>query len=178
MQLVELTHGEACCRRCVPAVSFHLLPHSPYRPVLERERNTQVDRCLGRSQGSLELGHSSGAVFWLPYREFQKYYYGTFPDNKSPSSSQQAASGITSRDACTPTPPTGMHPQFPSLKLSTATVINFFDVVADPRITDQAHGRCGSFAAELMCTIAPGGATCGRLRKLIQADQKGSPLRI
>jgi len=29
-------------------------------------------------QGSLELGHSSGAVFWLPYREFQKYYYGTF----------------------------------------------------------------------------------------------------
>jgi len=36
------------CRRCVPAVSFHLLPHSPYRPVLERERNTQVDRCLGR----------------------------------------------------------------------------------------------------------------------------------
>jgi hypothetical protein len=108
-------------------------------------------------QGSLELGHSSGAVFWLPYREFQKYYYGTFVDNKSPSSSQQAASGITSRDACTPTPPTGMHPQFPSLKLSTATVINFFDVVADPRITDQAHGRCGSFAAELMCTIAPGG---------------------
>jgi hypothetical protein len=71
-----------------------------------------------------------------------------------------------------------MHPQFPSLKLSTATVINFFDVVADPRITDQAHGRCGSFAAELICTIAPGGATCGRLRKLIQADQKGSPLRI
>ena len=50
-------------------------------------------------QGSLELGHSSGAVFWLPYREFQKYYYGTFVDNKSPSSSQQAASGITSRDA-------------------------------------------------------------------------------
>ena len=45
---VEPTHGEACCRRCVPAVSFHLLPHSPYRPVLERERNTQVDRCLGR----------------------------------------------------------------------------------------------------------------------------------
>jgi hypothetical protein len=39
---------EACCRRCVPAVSFHLLPHSPYRPVLERERNAQVDRCLGR----------------------------------------------------------------------------------------------------------------------------------
>ena len=45
---VEPTHGEACCRRCVPAVSFHLVPHSPYRPVLERERNTQVDRCLGR----------------------------------------------------------------------------------------------------------------------------------
>jgi len=42
------SNGEACCRRCVPAVSFHLLPHSPYRPVLERERNTQVDRCLGR----------------------------------------------------------------------------------------------------------------------------------
>jgi hypothetical protein len=41
-------------------------------------------------QGSLELGHSSGAVFWLPYREFQKYCYGTFVDNKSPSSSQQA----------------------------------------------------------------------------------------
>ena len=173
---VEPTRREACCRRCVPAVSFHLVPHSPYRPVLEEYTGRQM---FGPDcQGSLELGHSSGAVFWLPYREFQKYYYGTFPDNKSPSSSQQAASGITSRDACTPTPPTGMHPQFPSLKLSTATVINFFDVVADPRITDQAHGRCGSFAAELMCTIAPGGATCGRLRKLIHADQKGSPLRI
>ena len=45
---VEPTRREACCRRCVPAVSFHLVPHSPYRPVLERERNTQVDRRLGR----------------------------------------------------------------------------------------------------------------------------------
>ena len=45
---VEPTRREACCRRCVPAVSFHLVPHSPYRPVLERERNTQVYRCLGR----------------------------------------------------------------------------------------------------------------------------------
>ena len=149
-----------------------------YRAKAPKGRAFQVHECGPDGKGSLELDDSSGAVFWLPYREFQKYYYGTFPDNKSPSSSQQAASGIASRDACTPTPPTGMHPQFPSLKLSTATVINFFDVVADPRITDQAHGRCGSFAAELMCTIAPGGATCGRLRKLIQADQKGSPLRI
>jgi hypothetical protein len=114
-------------------------------------------------QGSLELGHSSGAVFWLPYREFQKYYYGTFPDNKSPSSSQQAASGITSRDACKPTPPTGMHPQFPSLKLSTATVINFFEVVADTRITDQAHGRCGSFTADV-----------GRAHYARQAHQRAS----
>ena len=161
--------------RCILSFS------SPFAvPARPRERTEYTGRqTFGPDcQGSLELGHSSGAVFWLPYREFQKYYYGTFVDNKSPSSSQQAASGITSRDACTPTPPTGMHPQFPSLKLSTATVINFFDVVADPRITDQAHGRCGSFAAELMCTIAPGGATCGRLRKLIHADQKGSPLRI
>jgi hypothetical protein len=69
-------------------------------------------------------------------------------------------------------------PSVPKLEAFYSEVINFFDVVADPRITDQAHGRCGSFAAELMCTIAPGGATCGRLRKLIQADQKGSPLRI
>ncbi len=148
---------------------------SPYRPVRKRERNAQVDRCLG--QGSLELGDSSGAVFLLPYRDFQKYYYGTFPQ-VSVFSSQQAASGITRRNACTPTPPNGMHPQFPSLKLAKATGINFFDVVADTRITDQAHGRCGSFTAELMCTIAPGGATCGPLRKAIHADQKGSPLRI
>ena len=66
-------------------------------------------------KGSLELGDSSGAAFWLPYREFQKYHYLTFPDKKSPSSSQQAASGITSPDACTPSPPAGMHPQFPNL---------------------------------------------------------------
>ena len=178
MHLVEDITARLAAAGAFPLYPFIYFPFAvPARP---RERT----ECTGRQmfgpdcQGSLELGHSSGAVFWLPYREFQKYCYGTFPDNKSPSSSQQAASGITSRDACTPTPPTGMHPQFPSLKLSTATVINFFDVVADPRITDQAHGRCGSFAAELMCTIAPGGATCGRLRKLIQADQKGSPLRI
>lgn len=177
------TRGADTRRSLLPPVRSRCILSftSPFAvPARPRERT----ECTGRQmfgpdcQGSLELGHSSGAVFWLPYREFQKYYYGTFVDNKSPSSSQQAASGITSRDACTPTPPTGMHPQFPSLKLSTATVINFFDVVADPRITDQAHGRCGSFAAELMCTIAPGGATCGRLRKLIQADQKRSPLRI
>ncbi len=37
-------------------------------------------------KGSLELGDSSGAVFWLPYKAFQKYYYLTFPDKKSPSS--------------------------------------------------------------------------------------------
>ena len=162
MQLVEQTHGEACCRRCVPAVSFHLLPHSPYRPVLERERNAQVDRCLGRIARAASSWVTQ-AAFWLPYREFQKYYYGTFPDNKSPSSSQQAASGITSRDACKPTPPTGMHPQFPSLKLSTATVINFFEVVADTRITDQAHGRCGSFTADV-----------GRAHYARQAHQRAS----
>ena len=71
MQLVEPTHGEACCRRCVPAVSFHLLPHSPYRPVLERERNAQVDRCLGRiaraaSAGSLKRRGVLAAVQRVP----------------------------------------------------------------------------------------------------------------
>lgn len=139
---------------------------SPFAvPARPRERTEYTGRQMfgPDCQGSLELGHSSGAVFWLPYREFQKYYYGTFVDNKSPSSSQQAASGITSRDACTPTPPTGMHPQFPSLKLSTATVINFFDVVADPRITDQAHGRCGSFTADV-----------GRAHYARQAHQRAS----
>jgi hypothetical protein len=62
-----------------------------------------------------------------------------------------------------PTPPTGMHPQFPSLKLSTATVINFFEVVADTRITDQAHGRCGSFTADV-----------GRAHYARQAHQRAS----
>ena len=150
------------------AGAFPLYPFI-YFPFAVPARPRERTECTGRQmfgpdcQGSLELGHSSGAVFWLPYREFQKYYYGTFVDNKSPSSSQQAASGITSRDACTPTPPTGMHPQFPSLKLSTATVINFFEVVADTRITDQAHGRCGSFTADV-----------GRAHYARQAHQRAS----
>ena len=162
------TRGADTRRSLLPPVRSRCILSftSPFAvPARPRERT----ECTGRQmfgpdcQGSLELGHSSGAVFWLPYREFQKYYYGTFPDNKSPSSSQQAASGITSRDACKPTPPTGMHPQFPSLKLSTATVINFFEVVADTRITDQAHGRCGSFTADV-----------GRAHYARQAHQRAS----
>jgi len=146
-----------------------------YRATAPKGRAFQLHEFGPDGKGSLELGDSSGAAFWLPYREFQKYYYLTFPDKKSPSSSQQAASGITSPDACTPSPPAGMHPQFPNLKVSTATVFTFFDVVADTRITDETHARCGSFMAEFMCTIVPagGGAACGRLRKVIHADQKG-----
>ena len=85
-----------------------------YRATAPKGRAFQLHEFGPDGKGSLELGDSSGAAFWLPYREFQKYYYLTFPDKKSPSSSQQAASGITSPDACTPSPPAGMHPQFPA----------------------------------------------------------------
>ena len=70
-----------------------------YRAKAPKGRAFQVHECGPDGKGSLELGDSSGAAFWLPYREFLKYYYLTFPDKKSPSSSLQAASGITSPDA-------------------------------------------------------------------------------
>jgi hypothetical protein len=164
MQLVEPTHGEACCRRCVPAVSFHLLPHSPYRPVLERERNAQVDRCLGRIARAASSWVTQAARCFGCRTESSRSTT-TEPSQTTSLRLLRSRRLVVSQVAMLekPTPPTGMHPQFPSLKLSTATVINFFEVVADTRITDQAHGRCGSFTADV-----------GRAHYARQAHQRAS----
>ena len=57
-----------------------------YRATAPKGRAFQLHEFGPDGKGSLELGDSSGAVFWLPYKESQKYYYLTFPDKKSPSS--------------------------------------------------------------------------------------------
>ena len=166
MQLVEQTHGEACCRRCVPAVSFHLLPHSPYRPVLERERNAQVDRCLGRIARAASSWVTQAARCFGCRTESSRSTT-TEPSQTTSLRLLRSRRLVVSQVAMLAhrhlLPPTGMHPQFQSLKLSTATVINFFEVVADTRITDQAHGRCGSFTADV-----------GRAHYARQAHQRAS----
>ena len=62
---------------------------------------------------------------------------------------------------------------FPTLKHSTAAVFKYYVVVGDTLITDQAHKKVGNYTAELTCAIAPGGATCGRVRKVIHPKAKG-----
>lgn len=133
--------------------------------------------------GSLELGDSSGELFWMSYpHPFLMYYYDTFPSElPSPKDNgdainapeQQARRGRANEtptavnlvDASPAADNSQLHPDFLSFRVSNALVFNYFALNSDMLIENGPHS--GLFRAELQCTIKmEDGSVCGKKRQL------------
>lgn len=127
--------------------------------------------------GSLELGDSSGDVFWMSYpHPFLTYYYDTFPSElpapkddsdaiNAPGRGAGESPTVNLCDDASAGDNSQLHPDFPSFRLSNALVFKYFALNSDVLIEHGPHA--GLFRAELQCTIKmEDGTVCGKKRQL------------
>ena len=94
-------------------------------------------------RGSLEIGDSSGEVFWMRYpNPFLQYYYDTFPAEMiQPAQPKASPVNIDSPQddevKSEPLVPMEMHPDFPNLRLSKAVVFEHFQIIILTTLTSS-----------------------------------------
>jgi hypothetical protein len=122
-------------------------------------------------RGSLELGDSSGDIFWMSKSDFVPLYWKTFPELMPlPAGSSPPLTNVgTSSSAGSAAPETETrmkcHVEFPNLSISAAPVFSFYKVLSDELVTMGRNS--GMYNATFACIVpTASGGTCGALRTI------------
>ena len=128
--------------------------------------------------GRHEESDLASTMYWIDYpMPFLSFYYDTFPavddglagaaEVASLASSGRNGFNDSASDGCASSatvPHTDVHPEFPSLRIPSAVIYQFFKVISDKLI--EMGPTSGKFAALWECTILDEGvrACCNRRR--------------